>query len=202
MRATSVEAPRRTRVDVRVRAAERVLLTTTEPTITLGRLQSGIGSLTIEAACSAEVGDLRLGCLYELYSGPSSTVQLPHKRVAPPKSRRPVIIASHDRFERLAIDLRQCVDLRRLVVYAFSESHTPLVWGGTLITSTFGGGRVELPLDTLQSGDIGVLLSLYNLHGEFVLRAEMQTLFGEVREAARAYGFERIAWLDNRTPVD
>ncbi len=184
-------------------AGERLLLSPTEPTCTLSRLQTGIGSLTFDAACSAEVGDLRLGAIYELFSGPCSTVQLAQgNRVAPPNSRRPVILASHERFERVALDLRQCTDVRRLVLYAFSESRKPLAWGGTLITTTFGGGRAELPLDTLQSGDIAVLLSLYNVHGEFVLRAEMQTLFGEAREAARAYGFERITWLDDRTPVD
>ena len=184
-------------------ASERVLLTPTQPTLTLTRLQSAIGTLTIEAACSPAVGDLRLGCLYELRSGASSTVQLTQgNRVAPPRSRRPVIVAGHDRFEHLGIDLRQCTELRRLVVYAFSESRKPLAWGGTLIVSTFGGARAELPLDSLQSGDVGVLLSLYNLRGEFVLRAEMQTLFGAAREAARSYGFDRITWLDDRTPVD
>jgi uncharacterized protein involved in tellurium resistance len=188
---------------VGLRGGERVLLTPTDPTITLNRLQTGIGTLTIEAACSPEVGDLKLGCIYELFSGPSSTVQLTQgKRVAPARSRRPIIVASHDRFEQVALDLRQCNDLRRLVVYAFSESRKPLAWGGTLITTTLGGGRAELPLDTLISGDVAVLLSIYNVHGEFVLRAEMQTLFGEAREAARAYGFERITWLDDRTPVD
>ena len=47
-----------------------------------------------------------------------------------------------------------------------------------------------------------MLLSLYQVRGELVLRAEMQTLFGDVREAARAYGFDRITWLDGRTPVE
>ena len=75
-------------------------------------------------------------------------------------------------------------------------------WGGTLLTTTFGGARVELPLESLQSGDSAVLLSLYNVHGEFVLRAEMQTLFGDVRECARSYGFDRITWLDDRSPVE
>ncbi len=180
-----------------------MLLTPTQPTLTLDRLQSGIGAMTFEAACGPDVGDLRLGCLYELYSGVCSAMALSGgSRNAPPRTRRPVILAGRDRFEWLSVDLRQSRDLRRLLVYAFSESRAALAWGGTLVTSTFGGGRAELPLDTLQSGDVGVLLSLYNVEGEFVLRAEMQTLFGGAREAARAYGYDRITWLDERTPVD
>jgi hypothetical protein len=30
----------------------------------------------------------------------------------------------------------------------------------------------------------------------------METVVGEVREAARAYGYDRITWRDDRTPVD
>jgi hypothetical protein len=56
-------------------------------------------------------------------------------------------------------------------------------------------------MESLQGGQVAVLMSLYNVRGEFVLRAEMQTLNGDVREAARAYGFDRISWLDDRSPV-
>jgi hypothetical protein len=205
-RAAPAPAPgpqRRVRRDVRVKAGERSLLTVTDPTVTLTRLQSAIGTLTFEAACSAEVGDLRIGCAYELASGLSSTVQLTQgSRTAPPHSRRPILVAAHDRFDSVGVDLRQCTQLRRLIVYAFSESRSPLRWGGTLITTTFGGARVELPLETLQSGDSAVMLSLYNVRGEFVLRAEMQTVFGDVRECCRTYGFDRITWLDDRTSVE
>ncbi len=88
------------------------------------------------------------------------------------------------------------------MVYAFSENRQPLRWGGTLIITTHGGARIETPLDVLQGGEIAVLTSLYQVRGELVVRAEMQTLFGDVREAARAYGFDRISWLDGRTPVE
>ncbi|MCW2497260.1 hypothetical protein [Jatrophihabitans sp.] len=179
-----------------------MILTPTEPTVTLTRLQSGIGTLRIEAACSAEVGDLRLGCAYELADGTSSTVQMTQgERFAPAHSRRPVLVGGRDTFETVSIDLRQARALKRLVVYAFSEARSPLIWGGTLITTTFGGARVELPLETLQGGTVAVLQSLYVVDGEFVLRAEMQTLYGDVREAARAYGYDRITWLDDRSPV-
>ncbi len=175
----------------------------TEPTVTLTPLQSGIGTLTIEAATSAEVGDLRLGCVYELTSELEMTMQMTQgNRFAPPHSKRPVLVGGHDRFERVQMDLRQCRGLRRLIVYAFSEQRQPLQWGGTLILTTFGGERIEISLDGLQGGTIAVLASIYQVRGELVLRAEMETLFGDVREAARAYGFDRISWLDDRTPVE
>jgi uncharacterized protein involved in tellurium resistance len=194
---------RRRREDVRVRSGERRILSPTEPTVTLTPLQSGIGTLSVEAACSPEVGDLRLGCAYELTSGLQMTMQMTQgNRFAPPHSKRPVIVGGRERFERVSLDLRQCRSLRRLIVYGFSEGRRPLNWGGTLVTTTYGGGRVEVPLEVLQGGDIAVLLSIYQVRGEFVLRAEMQSLFGDVREAARAYGFDKISWLDDRTPVE
>jgi uncharacterized protein involved in tellurium resistance len=179
-----------------------VILTPTAPTLTLTAMQSGIGSLRIEAACSSEVGDLRLGAAYELADGTSSTMQMTQgERLAPAHSKRPILMGSRENFETIAIDLRQIRGLRRLVVYAFSEAKQPLTWGGTLITTTFGGARVELPLETLQGGAVAVLQSMYVVNGELVLRAEMQTLYGDVREAARAYGYDKITWLDDRTPV-
>jgi len=191
------------RSDPRVRDGGRIILTATEPTVTLTRLQSGIGTLRVEAACSAAVGDLRLGAAYQLRSGPSSTVQLTQgNRAAPLASRRPIFLASHEHYKRIVVDLRQCTDIDRVVVYAFSESRAPLNWGGTLVASTFGAAKIELPLEGLQGGAVAVLMSLYNVGGEFVLRAELRTLAGDVRDAARAYGFDRITWLDARTAVD
>ncbi|MGH8961840.1 MAG: hypothetical protein ACRDWT_11735 [Jatrophihabitantaceae bacterium] len=201
--APPAEPPRRVRDDVRVRAGARKILTVTAPTVTLTRLQSAIGTLRVEGACSDEVGDLRIGCAYQLRSGESSTVQLTGgNRLAPAGSRRPVIIASHEQFGLISVDLRQSVALERMAIYAFSETRAPLRWGGTLIAETFGGARIELPLESLRGGDVAMLMSLYNVRGEFVLRAEMQSLNGGVREACRAYGYDRITWLDDRTPVD
>jgi uncharacterized protein involved in tellurium resistance len=186
-----------------VRAGEQYLLGVKAPTVTLTRVQSGVGHLDIEAVCSPEVGDLRLGALYQLKSGGSSTVQhAGGHRFAPPTSRRPVIVATREEYERIALDLRQVRDIERITIYAFSESRTELKWGGTLVGETFGGARLELPLETLYAGHIAVLLSIYNLDGELVIRSEMETIDGDVREAARAYGYDRITWRDDRTPVD
>ena len=195
-------AATRVRAERRVPAGTQLILTAAAPTVTLTRLQSGIGTLTVEAACSSEVGDLRLGAAYQLRSGPTSTVQSSGgNRMAPPKTRRPVIIGAREPFEKLSIDLRQCRDLERLAVYAFSETRSPLRWGGTLVIRTFGGAEVEVPLENVE-GRVVMLVTLYNVAGEFVLRAEMQAVVGDVREVCRAFGYDKITWLDDRTPVE
>ena len=172
------------------------------PTLTLDRVQSGVGALSIEAVCSEAIGDLRLGVIYQLRSGGTSTVQHAGGNRFAPSSRRPVLIASRGEYEEIGVDLRQVGDIERLAVYAFSESRATLTWGGTLVVTTFGGGRVEVPMESLHPSPIAVLVSLYNLHGEIVIRAELESISGDVREAARAYGYDRITWRDERTPVD
>jgi uncharacterized protein involved in tellurium resistance len=194
--------PANTAAHRRTRRGSPSILTPKAPALTLTRIQSGVGALTIEAACSPAVGDLRLGCAYQLASGLSSVVQLVDGvGTAPAGSSRPVIIASHGHYDRLTIDLVQSRDIERLVVYAFSASSGILNWGGTLVVTTFGQDRVELPLDRPPSAKLGVLLSLYNVRGEFVLRAEMEEVAGSVRDAVNAYGFDSITWLDQRTPL-
>jgi uncharacterized protein involved in tellurium resistance len=186
----------------RVVPGSRTILTTRDPTVTLNRVQSGVGTLTVDAVCSPAVGDLRLGALYQLADATSSIVQratgIP---AAPPGSRRPVITGSWGEFDRLTVDLRQSRTLLRLLVYAFSESGGELAWGGTLVTTTFGGARIELPLDLGSHRGPVALLSLYNIDGEFVLRAEMEKVDGPVRDVARLFGYDRITWADDRTPV-
>lgn len=190
-----------THQDRRIRAGAQQLLSVKEPTVTLTRVQSGIGQLQIEAVCSPDIGDLRLGAAYQLTDGVTSTVQYTDGNRFAPSSRLPVIVAGREEYEHLRVDLRQARTLERLAVYAFSQSRAELHWGGTLVVSTFGGSRIELPLETLHPGMVAVLMSIYNLDGEFVVRAEMETITGDVREAARGYGYDRITWRDDRSPV-
>ncbi len=192
----------RTYAPPRAQAGAATILTAKAPTITLTRVQSGVGALQIELACSAEVGDVRLGCAYQLRSSLSSVVQ--HASgvpTAPPGSRRPVLTGLRDEFEELLVDLVQVRELDRFVVYAFSASDSELNWGGTLVVSTLGQARVELPMDGPASAGVLVLLSVINVAGELVLRNESDRIAGTVRDACVAYGFDRIAWLDARTPL-
>ena len=186
----------------RVAPRGRVILTPQEPTVTLNRLQSGVGNLTVEAVCSPSVGDIAVGALYQLTDGTSSIVQRAIGLGAgPPRSRRPVLTASRGEFEQLLVDLRQSRTLERLLVYAVSESGSDLAWGGTLVTRTFGGARVEIPLDFGSHRGPIALMSLYNVDGEYVLRAEAEKVTGAVRDVARSFGYDQITWADPRTPV-
>ena len=194
---------RRKRVDVRVKPGERLIMSPTDPTVTLNPLQSGIGTLTIEAAASAEVGDLRLGCAYELESDLEMTMQMTQgNRFAPPhRSARSWSAATSDS----SACRSTCASAASCAGSSCTRSPRAASrsrGAARSSTTTFGGGRIEMPLDVLQGGDIAVLMSIYQVRGEFVLRAEMQTMFGDVREACRAYGFEKISWLDDRTPVE
>jgi uncharacterized protein involved in tellurium resistance len=170
--------------------------------VALNRLQSGVGVLVFEVAASDRVGDLRVGCAYELADGHSSTVQSEDGANAAPRgSREPVIFARNDGFERLLIDLRQTRRLVRALFYGFSASEQPLNWGGTLIVNALGGARVELPLDHAPSAGVIALMSVFNVDGEFVIRGEMELINGSIRDACVAYGYGRIAWIDDRHPA-
>jgi hypothetical protein len=74
-------------------------------------------------------------------------------------------------------------------------------WGGTLIVSTLGGARIEVPLDRAPSPNVLVALSVFNVGGELVLRAELDEVAGTVRDACVAHGYDRITWLDAYTPL-
>jgi uncharacterized protein involved in tellurium resistance len=170
--------------------------------VTLNRIQSGVGTLRFEAVCSPSVGDIRLGALYQLADGTSSIVQLATGLASgPPRSQRPVLTGSRGEFDQLTVDLRQSRALSRLLVYAFSETGRELAWGGTLIGSSFGGARIEMPMDVGRHHGPVALMSLYNIDGEFVLRAENVKVRGAVREVARMFGYDRISWADDHTPV-
>ncbi|MCW2526117.1 MAG: hypothetical protein JWM76_977 [Pseudonocardiales bacterium] len=186
----------------RLRTGERILLSPREPVVALNRLQSGIGVLSFEMAASARVGDLRIGCAYELTDGHSSTVQSSDgTSTAPRGSREPVIFARNDGFEHLLIDLRQTRRLVRALFFGFSASEQPLNWGGTLIVNALGGARVELPLDIAPSVGVTALMSVINVDGEFVVRGEMELINGSIRDACVAYGYDRITWVDDRHPA-
>lgn len=181
------------------------ILQAQSPTVTLTRVQSGVGTLTFEAAVADSVGDLRLGAAYQLRSGRSSTIQhQAGRRSAPPgETRRPILLAARPQFERLSLDLRQVDELERLVVYAFSGNGSQLRWGGTLLVTTFGGDRIEMPIEMPPSSRaVAVLASVYNVRGELVLRSEMDLVGTTIMQACRGYGFERISWLDDVTPID
>lgn len=203
-----VRRPRPERITRRLPAPRRApsgqqtILNDRGPTVVLDRLQTGIGKLRIEAAVSPQVGDLRLGCAYQLRGGATSTVQRTGgNRFAPSDGKRPVLQAQLEQYETIAVDLRRSQELERLAIYAYSESRAPLAWAGTLVVRTFGGAAIELPLEMSEHTPVAVLMTVYNVDHQLVLRHEMEPFGTSVRAACLAYGYDRITWLDDWTPI-
>ena len=186
----------------RTRPGVTTLLDFGNPVVTLSPVQSGVGELRLDAVIGEEVGDLRIGVAWALADGRSGTVQLDADRRHGPDDRRPVVWAGrHGRFERISLDLRQSRSLARLLVYGFSPSRQSLTWGGTVVITTYGGDRIDAPIVSAPSPAVMALVSLYNVDGEFVVRSEMDPVSGSVRDTCKAFGYDRITWLDDRTPV-
>lgn len=180
----------------------RTLLTSEDPVVVLSRLESAVGTLQIEAVVGPEAGDLQIGAAFALTDGRSSTVDLAAgRRTGPPEDRSPVIVARHEHFAQIAVDLRQIATLARLLVYAFSPSRAVISWSGTLVVQTFNGRRIEAPIAGAPAAGVLALLSVYNVGGELVVRAEMELAGPTARDAVPAFGYDQISWLDDRTPL-
>lgn len=186
----------------RTRPGVTTLLDFGNPVVTLRPVQSGIGELTVDAVVGDEVGDLRIGAAWALTDGRTGTVELEAERRHGPDDRRPLVWAERQgRFDRIALDLRQARSLARLLVYGFSPSKRSLTWGGTVVITTYGGDRIDAPIVSAPSPAVMALVSVYNVGGEFVVRSEMDPVSGSVRDTCRAFGYDRITWLDDHTPV-
>ncbi|WIY05132.1 hypothetical protein QRX60_15295 [Amycolatopsis mongoliensis] len=172
---------------VRLGAGRRLQLGPKTPAVTLDRLQSAVGLLTVEAMCAAATP--ALGCAYDLADGRSAFLGS-----GTTASRTPFLAV---RRRSVSADLRQVRQLVRLVVVAvFPPAAAP---PGLLVVSTWDGSRLELPLGKPAGGRVTVPLSIHNVGGELVLRAEAGEGLSSPRAAAEAFGFHRIGWLDDFT---
>ena len=195
---TGIRKPPRTRFgSVQPRSTNPVaatILTTRSPTVMLNRLQSGIGALTFDAAWST-TEYIRLGCAFQMHTRQSGLVR-------PSGVTGPLLLESRGPQQRLILDLLSARYLDRLIVFAAPPSGAAWGMSGTLIVTTYGQGRIEIPLDRPTAVGVAILLSLYNIDGEFVLRSESNDIAGSTRDACIAFGFDRIPWLDaNNTAI-
>ncbi|WP_138917819.1 hypothetical protein [Gordonia effusa] len=180
---------------------DREQLLPTRPTLTLTRVQSGVGGIDIELLAPATVA-LALACIVTDSEGESYVVDPTHPHSPPPPtSIDPLITFASNGFGRFGINLRRSGELSRLIVVATSATGQTVEWTGTLIITTFGGGRVDIPIDATPPSTATIIASIYNVAGEYVLRAEGQPMNGSLREASRSFGFDAISWLDARTPI-
>ncbi|WP_028048647.1 hypothetical protein [Cellulomonas sp. URHD0024] len=186
----------------RVTAERGAVLTAKRPTLALTRVQSGVGALDVHVTVPQSVGDLRLAFAYRLRTGESSVLDAAAGRtLAPSGSRRPVATATSERRQTLRVDLRQVRELDRLLVLAYSATGAALAWAGALTVTTTGGARVDVPLLSAPFAGVLVVMSVLNVDGQLVLRAENELIPGALKNACTAYGFADITWVDARTPL-
>ncbi|WP_460493485.1 hypothetical protein [Dactylosporangium cerinum] len=176
----------------RTQGAAPTVLSPRQPSVQLTRLQSGIGTLTFEAAWSPDEGFV-LGCAYQMDSGWSSVLRQG-------ETFGPLVLDRRAGHQRLRLDLLHGRHLQRLIVFGVPAVDPGPHWAGTLLIGTHGQARIEVPVQPPPPGPT-VLLSLYNVDGELVLRAEAQTVPGRIRDACLAFGYDRIAWRDADTAI-
>ncbi|MBF4162669.1 hypothetical protein [Nocardioides acrostichi] len=184
---------------------ERVVVRAGDRFVRLSRLQSAIGSLTIEAMCSPAVGDLQLGAAWRLKDGDTGVLRRDPQRGtpahAPAGSARPVAAVTRAQYETLTLDLRQVRDLDTVLVFGLGGTPAPLAWGGTVAVTTYAGARVEIPLDAEPSGGVMPLLTLRQADGWLFVRAERLWPVASLRQACAEFGFAGLTWLDANTPA-
>ncbi|AEI11175.1 hypothetical protein [Cellulomonas gilvus] len=182
----------------RARADRPVLLTRERPTVVLTPVQSGVGALRITSIVSEQVGDLTLGALCTLADGSATLLDANRDMSAAPAGARSPVVSAAGR--DLSVDLRQVRALRRLVVVAFSPTSAVVTWGGVVRVELVGGTRVDVPLEREPQAGALVALSVVNVDGSLVLRAEDELVPGALREVGQAYG-SGLRWVDAWTPV-
>lgn len=201
-------APRRRRPRTlpypRVAPGTTAVLQGRRRTVTLTRLQSGVGSLSIALSRSPQAGDLALGLVLATTDGATHVLQrlgdalsTPSTPGGPPPLAR---LTGGPGAETAVLDLRQVRTLDRLLVHAHSPSISVLTWDGLLVLTAYDGSRVEVPFDLPPLSGTVALLTAYLVQGELVLRAELEAYAGPPEMAAEAYGHS-YGWLDGRLPA-
>lgn len=185
----------------RVQPGATVVLSAARPTVTLTRLQSGIGQLRISLARGADAGDLALGLVCETTDGATYVLQRLGDVQATPATPLPLVrLAAVQGVDTFLVDLRQVRRLRRALLYGYSPAVAVLAWDGVVTTTTHDGSRVEAPFELPALSGTVALLTGYAVHGELVLRAELEPFAGPPETAAEAYGYH-AGWLGGRLPV-
>lgn len=169
-------------------------------TVTLTRLQSGTGLLRATLVRGAAAGDMEMGVVLQSTDGTTHVVQrlgdVPAASV--PGAPLPLVRLLPD--DTLVIDLRQVGVLRRALLYAHSPHLQVLDWDAAVLLSGHDGYRVSVPFDLPQLSGCLALVTVYAVHGELVLRAELEPFAGPPEAVAQAYGYD-YGWLEDRMPV-
>lgn len=181
----------------RVSAGTPVVLAADTPTVTLTRLQAGLGQLHLSLTTGTHAGDFAMGMICESADGVVHVLQRLGEAHSTPE--RPVPMARLEADDALVFDQRQVANLRRALLYGYSPSVAVLDWEGLVVLAAQDGSRVEVPVDLAPFSGVVAMVTLYNVFGELVIRSEHQGFSGPPEQAAEAYGY-RYGWLDGRLP--
>lgn len=165
------------------------------PVVQLTRTQSAAGELTFRAEIS-QPNDLILVAAFETTDGREGMV-VPSLRPQGPDPSAPILRAS----SAITVNLRFITRLRRFFVLGVPRRSDLRLPGGTLVTSTYGGARLDLPLGTEVTLGAKALLTAYVVEGRIVLRAEHDPYSGTLQQVCDVYGYGGLSWRDPFTPL-
>ncbi len=158
-----------------------------QPSVTLNRLQSGLGGLAINLV---GVGAERaaLACAYEIDATPHPRTLVVYSGSDPVPKLGQVMWGSFKQHQRVLVDLRQVVQLRRALFF-LTTSPGSGTSSCALLFAARGVDMVECPLDLPPEAATVVVATIYNVYGELVIRSEVEVFHASPRKAAEAHGF-------------
>lgn len=159
------------------------------PVVGLSRAQSGIGSMSVRM--EAPGGGLVLGLLAEDTDGVQAVIG---------PASEPFPIAALHPSGHVLINLRRVRELRRVLIFVTAKSPRS-VWQGLITATLPSGTKAHTSLTFPEPGENAAAFSILVVDGHLVLRAERDHRDIPLRVLARAYGYSRIAWVNDRTPV-
>ncbi len=194
---TPAPAPPRRLVPLRRTAPHGPLqLTAESPTAVLTRVQSGVGTMTVAARWSRPaIG--RLIVAYQLDNGDQRLFTPPD---GPLVTADCLLLDHRGSHAVLTIDLLHVRTLTRVLLAVVPVDPAGALTGA-LVSTTYGGARIDQPVSIPAPAGVAVLATIHNMDGELVLRAEWDAIGRSLQDACDAYGYDRVTWLDPATPL-
>lgn len=162
----------------------------TPSVVALSRVQSGIGAIRFTLD-SPSKGQMRLGMLIEHVDGTQAMVDA---------SKEAFPVATALPGGEVLLNERRVRDLRRALVFV-TVSSPQVAWEGMVTATLPSGTKAHAPISFPNPGENAVAFSVLVVDGRVVLRAEEEHAEVPLRVMAERYGYARLAWSDDRTPI-